>query len=461
MAGQNVLTSFLVGIGWDLTDFKKGQREIESGMQGVKTTALSVSAAILGVYGAVGTAVVKTAGQVDQLNTSMSNMRTGTGYAFNLGNAFKLLGGEAGDALKLIENVEVGLNNLKKGDASWIEGLALSGIDVSGINAQSNPEAVMGILADQIKGMDAQRRELAQRALGTTPAGTRVLAQGSAGLDAQLAEAQRLTGDRTGLGEGSREFEHSLTELGLRVDGVATELTEKFLPALNSAAHRANELFDLARPGISKGIDFAAEHPTETATLGTSAAAATIGAGVSAALARFGFGTAAAGAGLVSKAGLAGVTVSASTLAAAATNRALSAYLPGYNEASAGFDDFLKGALGVDHIVTPSELLFGAPALNQGNTPDDMTGQWYQIDRSGQQYDPSSMPTPRDDSTRRELDDLRSQIDSRAAAPQAPVKVENHLTVQLAGQALEATILETVERQNYQTISDVQSTTRR
>ena len=458
---SQVLTQFLVGIGWDMSKFDAGTRDIERGMQGVKTSALSVSAAILGVYGTVGATVVRTAGQVDQLNTSMLNMRTGATYAFNLGNAFKVAGGEIGDALKLIENVEVGLNNLKKGDASWIEGLALSGIDVSGINAQSNPEAVMGILADQFKGMDAQRRELAQRALGTTPAATRVLAQGSAGLDAQLAEAQRLTGDRSGLGEGSREFEKSITELGLRFDGVATELTGKFLPALNEAADRANQLFDLARPGISKGIDFAAEHSNETFTLGSSAGAATIGAGVAAAFAKLGFSTAAAGAGLVSKAGLAGVTVSASTLAAAATNRALSAYLPGYNEASAGFDDFLKGALGVDHIATPSELLFGAPALNQGNTPDDMTGQWYQIDRSGQQYDPSSMPTPRDDSMRRELDDMRQQLDSRPAQSNNAVKVENHLTVQLDGQALEAKIVETSERQNWSTIDDVRSSTAR
>jgi len=156
----------------DTTEFQKGQRRVEAGMQGVKASALSISAAILGVYGTVGTAVVKTAGQVDQLNLALSNSRTGSQWAMNLQSSFKLVGGEAADALKLIENVEIGLNNLKKGDAGWIEGLAMAGVDVNGINAQTTPEQAFGLIADQIKAMDTQHRELAQRALGTTPAGT-------------------------------------------------------------------------------------------------------------------------------------------------------------------------------------------------------------------------------------------------------------------------------------------------
>lgn len=48
----SVLSSFLVGIGWDTQDFDKGTKNIERSLGGVKTTALQVGAALTGAFGA-------------------------------------------------------------------------------------------------------------------------------------------------------------------------------------------------------------------------------------------------------------------------------------------------------------------------------------------------------------------------------------------------------------------------
>src|SRR6476646_10434779 len=102
----NTLTNFLIGVGMDTSGFDKGSKEVERGMQGIKTTALGISAAILGVFAGVASAAVSTAQHVDQLSLATQNLNTNKQFVSDLGGGMKLMGGDAADALKEVRGIE-------------------------------------------------------------------------------------------------------------------------------------------------------------------------------------------------------------------------------------------------------------------------------------------------------------------------------------------------------------------
>ncbi|MDP1194549.1 hypothetical protein, partial [Klebsiella pneumoniae] len=64
---SKVLKSFLIGIGWDTRALEAGDKKIQSSLQGVKSSALGISAALVGAFGAGAGVIVSTANKIDRL----------------------------------------------------------------------------------------------------------------------------------------------------------------------------------------------------------------------------------------------------------------------------------------------------------------------------------------------------------------------------------------------------------
>jgi hypothetical protein len=475
---SKVLKSFLIGIGYDTKALEAGDKKINASLNGIKSGALGISAALIGAFGTAASSIVGVAGRVDKLAMSTQNLRTSQAAVYNYGNAIKLMGGDAADAIDTLRRFEEIQNNLRlKGDAGPINDLAMAGLDVSSLYETQTGEEFMRALSAMIPNLDEGQRSVVQDSLGLSDAVFRSLAGGVEQLDATMKKAGALTGSVDQLTDESRKLAENASEFGLIIEGIKNELAEEFLPSLIGAGSALNNFLKEYRDEIGGAIGYAADNAGATAVLGGSATAAVAGA----AAAKLGLSTVG---GAVSKAGTAGVAVTGSAIGANLLNRTLDENVPGYGAASRSFDELLKSVTGLDRIKGPLELISGglsdtgsAPQIvsesptETSPPPVSQQGETYtgQVIRSQEDIEylnhrdrsaADSMPPPEPNR------DEQRQADAEAIAGalgRTPVKVESHLNVnmQLDGQALESKIIQVNERQNYETLGDLKTTTER
>lgn len=475
---SKVLKSFLIGIGYDTKALEAGDKKINSSLNGIKSGALGISAALVGAFGASASAIVGVADRVDKLAMSTQNLRTSQAAVYSYGNAVKLMGGDAADALDTLQRFEEIQNNLRlKGDAGPINDLAMAGLDVSSLYETKTGEEFMRALADMIPKLDEGQRSVVQNSLGLSDGVFRSLAGGVEKLDETMKRASGLTGSIDQLTEDARKLAENSSEFGLIIEGIKNELAEGFLPSLVGAGSALNNFLKEHRGTITEAIDYAADNAGATAALGGSAAAALTGA----AAAKLGLG---AVGGAVSKAGTAGVAITGGAIGANVLNRTLDEYVPGYSETSRDFDELLKGVTGLDRIKGPMEFMFGgaeserpSPVTSESPTetappPLAQSSETYtgSVNRSQESIDylnhrdrfaADSLP-PAGGSTPEE--DRQASAEALAGVlSRVPIKVESQLgvTLQLDGQALETKIMQVNERQNYETLGDLRTTTER
>lgn len=428
---SRVLKSFLIGIGYDTKALEVGDRKINASLSGIKSNALSISAALVGAFGAGAASIVGVADRVDKLAMSTQNLRTSQAAVYNYGNAIKLMGGDAADAVDTLQRFEEIQNNLRlKGDAGPINDLATAGIDVSSLYQTNTGEEFMRALASMIPNLDEGQRAQVQSSLGLSDGVFRSLAGGVDKLDESMKRASGLTGSVDQLTDNARKLADNSAEFSLIIEGVKNELADKFLPSLIGAGNAVNNFLKEHRGEISAAVDYAADNPEATAAIGASATAVLAGAAASK------IGLASVG-GAVSKAGLGGLVVTGSAVGSNLLNRTLDSHVPGYGDASRGFDEWLKGVTGLERIQSPLELLFG------GRSAAD------------------SMPPP---STSTAEEDRQASAEALAGVlARTPISVKNQLgiTLEIDGKALETKINQVNERQNYETLGDLKTTTER
>lgn len=427
----NVLTSFLVGIGWDTSDFDKGTRDIERGMQGVKVSALGISAAILGVFAGVATAAVNTAQRVDQLSLATQNLNTNKQFVYNLGGALRLMGGDAASALTEVQAIEETLANFRlKGELGAIGELPFAGVQLTELASSQSASEFLSKLSDQIPNLNNQQKQVVQQSLGLSDATMKAISGGGQQFEGLLQRSEDLTGTIGQLTDDSRKLSENFAEFGLRMTGITNELTEKTLPGLVKFSGWANQFVENHRDDISGVIDTVADNPGSTAALGGGAISATFGALLSK------LGLTSLG-GVASKTGTAGIIAGGATLATDVTFDTLEKKFPGLKQYEQDIDQSARNT-GLGPLVDFSDWLFN----------------------TGGAQSPEAMPTPYKDVTSRTEEDNDALVKAIQAAK---VNVANsvNLNVSLDGQALEAKIVDVTERTAFSTLDDLRSSTSR
>ncbi|WP_443700308.1 hypothetical protein [Pseudomonas sp.] len=508
---SKVLKSFLIGIGYDTKALEAGDKKINASLQGIKSNTLGISAALVGAFGAGAGVIANTASRIDRLAAATQNMRTPMNTVYNFGNAVEAMGGQASEALDTLKRLEEFQNNFKlNGQDGSIDSLAKAGIDTGALARTAESGDSMDVyreLERQYQGLNEGQRAQVQATLGFSNGVARLLSEGKT--ESRMAQAANNTGPIDQMTESARRFAESNTILSQKFEGMANELTEKFLPSLIGASEWTNKFLSEHRGDISKGIDYAADNPGATAALLASSVSSLLGPIISK------LGLTSIG-GLASKSGAVGLTVTGSAIGSNLLNQGLDKYVPGYRGASQEFDDLLKSVTGLDRIPGPLDLMSGRfpsaadqpkvssspsistppvqqihykevpsqnvddlvkaqmearlnmdrddPSLNQWGLDGAVSGV---VDRRppeavyGDRSAVDSMPpqASADDSYK----DVPSQSndDLVRAIQRAKVNVNNNLTIQLDGRELDARIIQVNERQNYEAMGDFKPTTER
>lgn len=246
----NVITSFLVGIGYDTEQLRKGEREISTSMEGVKSLAGTTGAALAAAFIGVGNTAVQTAQRVNDLRLNTNQLYTSTQYVNDYGNALRSLGGNAGDAVGELSKVETALSNLRqKGDASTFTELAYYGVDTQPLTSAESGGQFMERLAQQFPSLSRQQQSGVASTLGLSPASVELLRKGSDGYRDMLNHVHEVAGLSDDLIQKSKDYNNAIGEAQNRWEGVANIISAGVLPAMTDIVNKGSDFItDVLKP---------------------------------------------------------------------------------------------------------------------------------------------------------------------------------------------------------------------
>ena len=424
---SSVLTSFLVGIGWDTSGFDQGTKHIESSMGSVKSSVLQTAASI-GTLTALTGAGLKFAKSTSEIDNFTRSIGVGRSDLLAFGGALQGMGGDADSAIGILTSLEQKRASILTGETGWIAPAARAGIDTNSIlQATDSLDAVLR-LSDQFQQLSAQQRLNAADALGFDPATVAFLSQGRDVVEATLNQYRDARPLVDGLTEASRDLTQEWSQLEALAGGIGDKIQSKLIPAITDATGKVNEFLRANKQAIDAGIDKYVT-PKNVEAAGVAAAGAgvsTAGAVAGSLLQRFGLtGTGSLVAGGARLVGGAGIAYGVADIASRFADEQLQ-QIPGYQELDAAFTRKAYDVTGLD--------------LSRGNVYEGTAREpLYQFTAPDSAWTPGYGSGPK---------------------PQ-PTTINVNATLEMDGKVLADKVLSVVSDSNQAALDDLQSTTER
>lgn len=239
---SNVISSFLVGIGFDFD--KKSAQQIESGIDSIKSKALQLGSVVAGAFGAFKLAQ----GFADDTN-KLVNFGKIYGVVADdvkaLGFAFTETGGSLESAMGSLEKLERFRAGLEKGDASFIASFGIAQGDANDIINATDSVQALTLIAEQFKNATQTQRINMADALGFDEAGLLLLSKGSNEVSRLIAKYKEINTDITpGRAADANEFKINNTELNANIKSVGDTIGAEILPVINDITGKINSWFN-------------------------------------------------------------------------------------------------------------------------------------------------------------------------------------------------------------------------
>lgn len=424
---SSVLTSFLVGIGWDTSGFDQGTKHIESSMGSVKSSVLQTAASI-GTLTALTGAGLKFAKSTSEIDNFTRSIGVGRSDLLAFGGALQGMGGDADSAIGILTSLEQKRASILTGETGWIAPAARAGIDTNSIlQATDSLDAVL-LLSDQFQQLSAQQRLNAADALGFDPATVAFLSQGRDVVEATLNQYRDARPLVDGLTEASRDLTQEWSRLEALAGGIGDKVQSKLIPAITQATTVVTEFLNANKQAIEAGIEkYGTPENIEAASVAAAGAGvSTAGAVAGSLLQRFGLtGTGSLVAGGARLVGGAGIAYGVADIASRFADEQLQ-QIPGYQELDAAFTRKAYDVTGWD--------------LSRGNVYEGVSREpLYQFTAPDSAWTPGYGSGPK---------------------PQ-PTTINVNATLEMDGKVLADKVLSVVSDSNQAALDDLQSTTER
>lgn len=424
---SSVLTSFLVGIGWDTSSFDQGTKHIESSMGSVKSSVLQTAASI-GTLTALTGAGLKFAKSTSEIDNFTRSIGVGRSDLLAFGGALQGMGGDADSAIGILTSLEQKRASILTGETGWIAPAARAGIDTNSIlQATDSLDAVLR-LSDQFQQLSAQQRLNAADALGFDPATVAFLSQGRDVVEATLNQYRDARPLVDGLTEASRDLTQEWSRLEALAGGIGDKVQSKLIPAITQATTVVTEFLNANKQAIDAGIEkYGTPENIEAASVAAAGAGvSTAGAVAGSLLQRFGLtGTGSLVAGGARLVGGAGIAYGVADIASRFADEQLQ-QIPGYQELDAAFTRKAYDVTGWD--------------LSRGNVYEGTAREpLYQFTAPDSAWTPGYGSGPK---------------------PQ-PTTINVNATLEMDGKVLADKVLSVVSDSNQAALDDLQSTTER
>lgn len=273
----NVLTNFVVGLGLDTTEFETGVKQVDSGINSVKSSALQLAAVAAGAFGA-NQLTFGFAAATDRIGKFSRVFSAMPEDVAAFGRALQHEGGNLEAFMSQIEN----LDRMRAMTPDQIGGLfaraGIIGVDPGAIlNARSATEAYLN-LADVFANLSQKQRLNAAELFGLDEASIRLLSTGRQAVEALVTNEKELRPLTQQMVNESARFGDATQDLFTHISSVADTISIKLLPQLSGAAEATNEWLKVNKEFINANINSVLE-PMEDNLAGIAAAGGLIASG--------------------------------------------------------------------------------------------------------------------------------------------------------------------------------------
>lgn len=293
------ITNFLIGIGYSTDELKRGEREVSTSMEGIKTSATTMGTAITTALIGAGLKVNDLARKATDLDRAMYSSTGATTWAQGFGAAIKQAGGDADEALSIIRRADQMRDQLSVGKGAWVDELSRIGFDTGDLAQATDSEDLIRRISTQFSHLSEQQQRLAKESLGLSDSTFKVFQQGGDALERQVTALQKQQGYTQQLLNQQKEYTQEVIEAELAWDKLGNTISGVMLPGMTTLVEKATGF-------INAADGFIKEHPEATkhaAAVGTAVAGGATIAGLGALGSRIGI----PGAGLLRGAGPLGV----------------------------------------------------------------------------------------------------------------------------------------------------------
>lgn len=249
------LANFVVGIGADTSGFKDGMKEVNSGMNTIRSSALLAGTALTTALTAVTGIAFGTANEINDLSLQMQFTDATVQRAYNFGNAVQRMGGDAQTARDEFVQLQKTVDGLTVGD-NWDKlGIEMGKFDIV---IDFNPKTddlltFQNRLADTISVATSKQKLQIQDVFGFSDATMRLLEKGSLGVELELQASMDRTGDIEKMVESSRDLVNEWGILKEHATGFKNVIAEETIPALTEAVKLASSGLTNAKVAQQQG----------------------------------------------------------------------------------------------------------------------------------------------------------------------------------------------------------------
>lgn len=252
---SKVISQFLVGLGFDYD--KKGEQEIVSGIDSIKSKGLQLGSVVAGGFG-IKSLTADFAASRDMLGKFADTFGLLPNDVMAFGNALATEGGSLESFMSQIENLERVRARILTGDVGFFAPAAKAGLDPNVIaDAESATDAYIG-LADAFATMTTQQRINAAEALGLDEASIRLLSQGRTSVEDIVERFRTIRPVTESSTEAAAEFNRQWIELKQNIGSASDAVSDQFLPVVNDAIGGINNWIGVNKDLVnSNSITFA------------------------------------------------------------------------------------------------------------------------------------------------------------------------------------------------------------
>ena len=273
----NVITSFLVGVGFDYDE--GSAKQIGSGIDSVKSKALQLGAVVAGAFG-----IKALTGDFANANDTLGKFSDTFGVTADdvssFGRALAIEGVSVESFISQLEGLERLRAGTKQGEFGFVAAAQLAGVDTAGFIESTNATEAYLELAEQFQGLSGQQRLNAAATFGLDDASIRLLSRGREGVSLLVEQQRQMRPVTEAMTKSSAEFNDQMLNLTTNVGGFADRISERLLPEINNVIDGMNKWIgvnrELGNSGIDKFLDFAIDNPNAVAAGTGLATAATL-----------------------------------------------------------------------------------------------------------------------------------------------------------------------------------------
>lgn len=249
------ISDFVVGLGFDTSDFDRGAKNVSSSLGGLRSDILQTGVALAGAFGikALTFDFAKTNDELRQVAASLG-ITTDSLYGANeAAKAFGARDGEMTALLRTLTSMKTRFNEL--GELGAFEELAKLGVDIDRLTGAKDSVSAMLALSDELAKLSTAKRTEAAQVLGISSQTLDLLSQGSKSINDLSKAYQDARPHTDAMASASRNLVAQINELEQRIGGRADKISAPLVTALGNVIGKVNDLLEANQGLIDQGID--------------------------------------------------------------------------------------------------------------------------------------------------------------------------------------------------------------